>query len=286
MAKPHKSKPKSSLFLCCFGSFSHDETSIRESEFSWRRVRKKSDSKTVPLDASLPDDKERRAHRVHSQKWRWKKLFRPTSKSRSNNQKPLMKSQTPATNPQSPRQRPPVVPVTPDQTLPQTRQRERAKRNPENENGLSHVASPKEDAREESSSVPAVSHSVYLPASKRRQSHSSSSVPRQGQTTLNKAARSRNARRRESYDSALGLSAVLVTLVILAVWGRLCAILCTSAWLYLFPRMRRADENDAIKKLNADSNDLYLDSEFYKKKVILEGLLERNHRARHENPGN
>lgn len=103
----------------------------------------------------------------------------------------------------------------------------------------------------------------------------SSSVPGQRQTTLNRA-----------YDSAFGLSAVLLTLVILIVWGRLCAILCTSAWLYLFPRIRRASENDTIKNLSAVSKDLDLDSEVYKKKVILEGLLERNHRPRHGNSGN
>lgn len=109
MAKPLKSKPN---FLCCFGSFSH-ETSMRESDkLSWRRVRKKSDSKTVPLDASLPD--EDKQHRVHSRKWRWK-FF----KSKSNSPKPLKESQPPPTNPKEPRQTPPVVPVTANYIPPQ-----------------------------------------------------------------------------------------------------------------------------------------------------------------------
>ena len=137
------------------------------------------------------------------------------------------------------------------------------------------MASPQD---EESISTAVVSHSVSLPASKRRQSGLSSTLPR--------AVRSGKARIYNSYDTAFGLSVVLVTLVILIVWGRLCAILCTSAWFYLFPRIRRVSENDIIKNMNKASNDLYLDSVVYKKKVILEGLLERNRRVRHENLGN
>ncbi|XP_054775913.1 uncharacterized protein LOC129284451 [Prosopis cineraria] len=290
MAKSRKSKPKPSLLLCCFASFSHETNSMEESKFSWRRVRKKkSASKTVPLDGSLPDDNnERGAHRAHPRrKWRWK-LFKSTWKSTSNtNQKPLMESQPPATNPQLPRQRPLMVPVTPNQTPPQTQNRERAQQNPENENGATRMASLQEEARGEISSTPAVLHTVSTPASKRGQSRPSSSMPRQSQTTLNRAVRSGNARKKyESYDPAFGLSAVLVTLVIMIVWGRLCAILCTSAWLYVFPRIRRTHGNDIIKNLNTESKDLDLDSEVYKKKVILKGLLERNHRARHENSGN
>ncbi|KAK4263077.1 hypothetical protein QN277_028551 [Acacia crassicarpa] len=290
MAKSHESKPKSSLFLCCFGSFPH-ETSMRESDnkFSFQGVREQSsDSKTVPLGASLPEhDKEHRANRVRSRKWRWRLFFKSTSKSKSNNQKSLKESQTPATHQKPPRQRPPVVPVTPNQTPPQTRQEERAQRKPENETGLPRVASPQEDAREESISVPAGSHLVSLPAPKRRQSRLSSSTPGESQTTLSRADRSGNARKYESNDSAFGWSAVLVTLVILIVWGRLCAIPCTSAWLYWFPRIRKATKNDTTKNSNnVVSKDLDLDSEAYKKKVILEGLLERNHRVRHGNSGN
>lgn len=141
--------------------------------------------------------------------------------------------------------------------------REREQQNPTNEIGLIRVASPQDVAHEESISAPVVSRS-----------------------TLPRAVRSGKTRIYNSYDTAFGLSVVLVTLVILIVWGRLCAILCTSAWFYLFPRIRRVSENDIIKNMNKASNDLYLDSVVYKKKVILEGLLERNRRVRHENLGN
>lgn len=106
-----KTKTKTSIFLCCFGS-SHlpnkastestmklgSDISIpkqkRTSWFSWRRfrIKTKSTSKTVPLEASFSDNK---AHNY--------------SKSRSK----YNKSQAPATNPPPPTQPPPVLPGTP-----------------------------------------------------------------------------------------------------------------------------------------------------------------------------
>lgn len=81
-----------------------------------------------------------------------------------------------------------------------------------------------------------------------------------------------------SYDAVVGMSVVVVTLVIMVFWGRICAILCTSAWLYYIPRFRkRGGENDE-SDLGKRQNDVDLDSEEYKKRVIMEGLLERNHR--------
>jgi hypothetical protein len=70
-------------------------------------------------------------------------------------------------------------------------------------------------------------------------------------------------------------------------WGRFCAILCTSAWLYFIPRFRDSvvvvgggdnhdDDDDAKMK---SKNVVDLDSEEYKKKVIMEGLLGRNNRG-------
>lgn len=86
------------------------------------------------------------------------------------------------------------------------------------------------------------------------------------------------------YDPIVGMSVLVVTLVIMVFWGRFCAILCTSAWLYFIPRFRKRgvvnvnDEEEAKTKLKTDV-DLDLDSEEYKKRVIMEGLLGRNNRG-------
>lgn len=86
---------------------------------------------------------------------------------------------------------------------------------------------------------------------------------------------------RSSYDSIVGMSVLVVTLVIMIFWGRFCAILCTSAWLYFIPRLRNnvvVNDDDIGPKVK--SNDIVdLDSEEYKKKVIMEGLLGRNNRG-------
>lgn len=80
------------------------------------------------------------------------------------------------------------------------------------------------------------------------------------------------------FDSAMGVSIIMVTLVIMLVWGRLCAILCTSAWFYFRSRYRTINNNNDTKStVNSDESDL--NSKEYKKKIVLEGLLERNHRV-------
>ncbi|KAK6253071.1 hypothetical protein QUC31_014791 [Theobroma cacao] len=83
----------------------------------------------------------------------------------------------------------------------------------------------------------------------------------------------------EKIDPVLGMSIIMVTLIIMLLWGRLCAILCTSAWFYFCPRFRSTiNNNDTAVRGTANSSDLDLDSEEYKKKVVLEGFLQRNHR--------
>ncbi|MBA0743799.1 hypothetical protein Gogos_006453 [Gossypium gossypioides] len=81
----------------------------------------------------------------------------------------------------------------------------------------------------------------------------------------------------------LGMSVIVVTLIIMLVWGRLCAILCTSAWLYFCPRFgTRVNGNGSSGGGGVEStqnlNNSYLNSKEYKKKVVLEGLLHRNNR--------
>lgn len=77
------------------------------------------------------------------------------------------------------------------------------------------------------------------------------------------------------FDPIVGMSIIIVTLAIMLIWGKLCAILCTFAWLFLVPRLRNVDGSMG-KELNSGSLDL--ESEEYKKKVVLEGLLQRDRR--------
>ncbi|KAL8201426.1 hypothetical protein R6Q57_012765 [Mikania cordata] len=84
------------------------------------------------------------------------------------------------------------------------------------------------------------------------------------------------------FDSIIGMSIILVTLVIMVLWGKLCAILCTSAWFFVAPRLiavRKRSVVNTVDQLTTESGDnMGLESTEYKKKVILEGLLQRNHR--------
>ncbi|KAK9266355.1 hypothetical protein L1049_023788 [Liquidambar formosana] len=73
-----------------------------------------------------------------------------------------------------------------------------------------------------------------------------------------------------------GLYLLLITLTVTILWGKLCAILFTSMWLYFLPRRhvgKRRSEN-LMKTPEIHSRD-------YRKRVIMGGLLERNHHRGH-----
>ncbi|CAK9160177.1 unnamed protein product [Ilex paraguariensis] len=73
------------------------------------------------------------------------------------------------------------------------------------------------------------------------------------------------------YSSSIGLCWLLVCLLVLIFWGKICAIICTSISLFLAP------QRSGGVHLPANEIDLPdIDSEEHKKKVIMEGLLKRN----------
>ncbi|KAK1438044.1 hypothetical protein QVD17_03845 [Tagetes erecta] len=89
------------------------------------------------------------------------------------------------------------------------------------------------------------------------------------------------------FDFIMGMSIILVILGIMVLWGKLCAIVCTCAWFFVVRRLAAAGgarERAVIDtvgkgKLPLESGDkLDLESEEYKKKVVLEGLLQRSRR--------
>lgn len=75
-------------------------------------------------------------------------------------------------------------------------------------------------------------------------------------------------------DPIVGMSVIMVTLIIMLLWGRLCAILCTSAWFYFIPMLKNAIGSDI--GIDSNSKTLDMNSEEYKKRVVLEGFLRRN----------
>ncbi|XAR64019.1 hypothetical protein NMG60_11024212 [Bertholletia excelsa] len=99
-----------------------------------------------------------------------------------------------------------------------------------------------------------------------------------------------NSSSRAKLEPVVGLSILMVTLIIMLVWGRLCAILCTSAWFYFIPLLRNLNNNKAacqgVEKGSSSAENveveqeqvLVLDYNKMKKRVVLEGFLDRNRR--------
>ncbi|GKV15833.1 hypothetical protein SLEP1_g26582 [Rubroshorea leprosula] len=70
-----------------------------------------------------------------------------------------------------------------------------------------------------------------------------------------------------------GLSLLLMSLLIMIFWGKVCAIFCTSTWLFLMPRWSiKPSRSEKMVELPVPE----IDSDLYRKKVIMRGLLERN----------
>ncbi|KAI4333752.1 hypothetical protein L6164_018521 [Bauhinia variegata] len=71
-------------------------------------------------------------------------------------------------------------------------------------------------------------------------------------------------------DNSKGLLLLMFSLLVLTLCGKFCAILCTSIWLLVVPR-RSSQSNQP-----AGFPESKLDSVQYRKKIIMEGLLDRN----------
>lgn len=100
--------------------------------------------------------------------------------------------------------------------------------------------------------------------------------------TKNKSNPPENVAPTKKYDTLVGVSVIMVTLIILLLWGRLCAILCTSAWFYFVPRLSSAVKNDGVlveRTPTRNPKAVDLNSGEYKRKVVLEGFLERTRRS-------
>ncbi|KAA3467592.1 CDK5 and ABL1 enzyme substrate 2-like [Gossypium australe] len=70
---------------------------------------------------------------------------------------------------------------------------------------------------------------------------------------------------------------LLVSLLVLVIWGKVCAIFCTSAVLVFANRLITSIKQGPSENIAVDHCMPEIGSEQYKKKIIMEGLLERNH---------
>lgn len=90
-----------------------------------------------------------------------------------------------------------------------------------------------------------------------------------------KREKSSRVRKASRVDSVIGISIIMLTLMIMLMWGRLCAIICTCTWCYFLPRLKRTRTGGGKAE---GKDDLDLNSAAYKKKIVLDGFLVRQQR--------
>ncbi|KAH8503033.1 hypothetical protein H0E87_014379 [Populus deltoides] len=285
--KPKKTRTKFTSFLGCFGfsrkAIPSPEKKPQRGLFSWSWVCvKNSGAKTVPIDSTVPGSD------------------RTSGASKPKRQKPLTKHETPRQTPAR---------VSSDRA-PKERPGETWYRSSEQdiilENGklTDHVETTKDATCKKRLSfcrkIDAIRTGTSQPGSPevkekpirtvsiitRSESSPSQPVERPATKTPNTAARSRVTIKRphkendhqngkKSDHPFVGMSVIIMTLVLMLVWGKLCAILCASAWFYFVPRLR-SEDSVSHGLISAES---FYDSEEYKKKVVMDGFLERSRRS-------
>ncbi|KAL5972952.1 hypothetical protein ACLOJK_039759 [Asimina triloba] len=91
-------------------------------------------------------------------------------------------------------------------------------------------------------------------------------------------ARRRTESGAENPNCFAALYLLVISLSVLVLWGRLCAILWTSTCLYFVIRWKKKDDRLASADIPATAQKApEMDGSEYRKRVIMEGLLGRNH---------
>ncbi|KAK8521147.1 hypothetical protein V6N12_005058 [Hibiscus sabdariffa] len=242
MAQSHQTNPRNSCLLGCFGfSMKRKSQQKKTRSFSWLRFRFR--------------------FRLSSRKRKTKTKLDSTQAS--------SKPHKPSRQNSKADQRPPFADQVARETPKETRALNGSPSEP-TRTGTSLPDSPVPMIKTKPRNTPTrLSHTVTLPVLEGSQ--------RVGNPRIHAPIGSKNLRLKNDeliakFEPMIG---IVVALIIIALWGRLCAILCTSACLYVCPRFRtRSNGNETT----ADSDGEYLNSKEYKKKVVLEGLLQRNHR--------
>ncbi|KAK4373465.1 hypothetical protein RND71_008849 [Anisodus tanguticus] len=120
-----------------------------------------------------------------------------------------------------------------------------------------------------------LSHSASLPPPKRKKSAAATAT---GKVNDERSSQRQEQALSDNFDSIIGMSILMVTLLIMLFWGKACAIISTCAWFYFLPRFRPENEATVAGKIGRVADGVDMNSEEYKKKVVLEGFLERNHK--------
>ncbi|XP_059310262.1 uncharacterized protein At5g23160-like [Lycium ferocissimum] len=121
-----------------------------------------------------------------------------------------------------------------------------------------------------------LSQSTSVPPPKRKKSPAS--------TATEKVNEERSSQQHDqeinnsNFDSIICMSILMVTLLIMLFWGKACAIICTCAWFYFLPRVSNTGDHCWKGWQLGIAGGINVNSEEYKKKVVLEGFLERNHK--------
>ncbi|XVE49740.1 hypothetical protein DITRI_Ditri01bG0105400 [Diplodiscus trichospermus] len=288
MAEPlktsHQTNSRSSCFLGCFG-FSGKKKPLEKTTqpstrkntplLSWPTFRlavRKFRTKTVPVDNTEKAEADSKIHtsKLIKKKSDGKLSSKPQSR---NNHKPTRQNskadqQLPSSN-QAAREKPKET--KPRGHEPNIILGNRKILDPAT-TGSSLPGSPNVKPKTQTK----LSHTVSSPVPERNQ--------RVGKPGLHARINLKDFQRRkdevvEKLDPVIGMSIIMVTLIIMLLWGRLCAILCTSVWFYICSSRTTVTNKGITVKNTANSSDLELNSEEYKRKVVLEGLLERNHRV-------
>ncbi|GMJ05190.1 hypothetical protein HRI_004188200 [Hibiscus trionum] len=121
-----------------------------------------------------------------------------------------------------------------------------------------------------------LSRSSLMTASRRSSSSLSSSslMPASGPCNSRPALSGKSG-----HGSNIAFCCLLLTsLLVLVIWGKVCAIFCTSTVLVFANRWIKLVKQGPSDDVAADVRRLpEIDSRLYRKKIIMEGLLERNH---------
>ncbi|KAJ9184110.1 hypothetical protein P3X46_007882 [Hevea brasiliensis] len=291
-----KPKSKTTLFLGCFGFSGKQKVSRKKPEkivlsdhkhkwFSRSRtfLLKQSGTKTVPVEYSAISEKLQTTLKKSSSK--------PKRKNSSSDHDILSKRKTPASQDKIPATNPKV-----DTTSDQASEDSPHKTNHSSEQNIilengKLLNSPKQlsfrrkidSSRICSCSQPGSpnprTHKTH-PAIHRLTSSPATNPPEKSRVSAKKKPRNLNGTSDKKFDPVIGMSIVMITLIIMLLWGRLCAILCTSAWLYFIPRLAakvKPTPNGTVKN-GLVSGEPDFNPEEHKKRVVLEGFLERNHR--------
>ncbi|ONK73699.1 uncharacterized protein A4U43_C04F34350 [Asparagus officinalis] len=84
--------------------------------------------------------------------------------------------------------------------------------------------------------------------------------------------------RHAKLDPTVGLLVLGITLATMLVCGRVCAVMCLCACFYVLPLLRGTPTTKEDNGYTKNDENVDLESEEYKKRVVLGGLLERNGR--------